>query len=173
MCLSDRKCKNMRPNIDLMNIFSNSVRDKETDNWLPTNRNHTPPNPTRFTHYSHTLWDTWGVLDKWYYSSTASSSISSTSNLLLTPPVTPPPFPVGTSEWELLRRWGLEVVICSSSRISSISSPSRPLDINYHTIQKRTSKIEDWQRRVTRVGLIPIAFSSTVLLGFVRRCANC
>jgi hypothetical protein len=54
-------------------------------------------------------------------SSTASSSISLTSNLFLMGA------PLACLEFEFDRRRGLLVVMCSSSKMSSISSPSRPL----------------------------------------------
>jgi len=102
-------------------------------------------------------------------SSTTSSSISLTSNLLLTAPAGPvPPIPLAVFEFELLRRRGLDVVMCSCSIKSSISSPSRPLPGVSHRPYK-PRKQEHISGKRGELESLPIAFSSAVFLGFVRR----
>jgi hypothetical protein len=75
-------------------------------------------------------------------SSTASSSISLTSNLFLIGA------PLACLELEFDRRRGLLVVMCSSSKMSSISSPSRPLPHVSIPEQANSPPLDNYNRGV-------------------------
>jgi hypothetical protein len=128
-----------------MILLTTKVQENKIDQQhIPPSTSPPPSHPPVSPSFSGRSIQNVTAKEAYVCSSTASSSISLTSNLLFTAPaaVTPAPFPFpfAVFELELLLLRGLDVVICSSSIKSSISSPSRPLSSHVSQHPQTTTK---------------------------------